>query len=285
VPTFRVVWEFAENTGSTFNEVYYCDATNAKSAANTGNELATNRVSFLHPLNRLVQIRSSQVDAQRVTGLATYNFFGTGGNAEGPATPGDSIVCTLGGTTGGSRKIWLRGAADSAIVRDPTSGIDKPPASLITRLEAWFKSLKANGYGLRQVQTQVPGPLQNKKITIVDGSTLDGVSTITLSDPPGIPFPGRVIIGGCSKKDLPGINGRWSILGPVAGNTVKIPYQTPQGITVTGGNGKLRQESYQAINVFDPASCNFAYYTTRATKNPLTHSRGARRAVRNRTSL
>jgi len=169
--------------------------------------------------------------------------------------------------------------------RNKDSGLDEPPSALLDALLVWFVSLAANGYGLRRLATQVPGPLQNVKILSVDGTAKDGTSLVTLAQAPGYPFPSRVVIGSASKKDLPGLNGRWSLVSAPVGAVVKIPYQTPQGLLVTGGNGKMRQESYQAINVFDPPSCSFSYFGTRTTKNPTTHSRGARRAVRNRTSL
>ena len=287
MPTFRLVWEYVENTGSTFNEIYYVDSSTAASAVLTTNSLALNRLAFLHPLNRLVQIRSSQVDANRVTGLSIYNWYGTATSTPvvGPATPGDAIVCTLAGATSGSRRIWLRGAPDDFIIRSPNSGIDLPPPKLQDALTAWFKSLQQNGYGLRLLATQVPGPLTNLKILSVDGTAKDGTSLVTLAAAPGYPFPSRVIIGSASKKDLPALNGRWSLLAAPAGAVIRIPYQTPGGLVFTGGNAKCRQETYQTTIIFSATNCGFHHYGTRTTKNPITHSRGARRAVRIRTSL
>jgi hypothetical protein len=284
--TFRVVWQFIDNNGSQWNEVYYRDASNALLASQTGFALAQARIALMHPLSKLLKIRSSQVDASRVTGATNFNWNGTypDPNNAGPATAGDAIVCSLSAAPSGTRKIWMRGCADSAIQRQATSGEDYLSAGVKALLDAWFSALAANSYGLRTLKPQTPGPLQNNKIMNVDATGTTGTAAVTVQAAPLYVVGSRVIIGGCSKKDLPAINGRWTVLA-TAGNVVTIGYQTPQNSSVPGGNGYMRAEQYNPIAVFDPASCAFSHFGTRTTKNPITRSRGARRAVRLRSSL
>jgi hypothetical protein len=285
MPDFRVTWNFVENTGAQFNEVYYVSASNAQAAATTKANLQTNRVSMLHPLNKLVSIRAAQVDKTRVTSINVVNLTGTGPLNFGPVPAGLAGVVSLAGATGGSRKVWMRGLPDAWVSRDKTSGVDVPAAAYLTALQAWFTSLQNNGYGTRQVLQPVPGPLTNLKILQVDGSAKQGYSDVTLSAAAPYGFPARVIIGGASKKDLPSLNGRWSLMQAPAGAIIRIPYQTPEGLVIQGGAAHCRQESYAAIQPFVPANCNFLYFGTRATHVPLTHSRGAKRAARIRASL
>jgi len=289
MPVFRVVWEFSDAGGATFNEVYYVTAMDAKTAATTTGGLSTARCALLHPLVRLVVIRSSQVDANRVTSNVAYNMVGTAvvspDQDAGPSTPGNAIICTLSATPTGSRKLWMRGAPDYYIQRGAASGQDFLASNVKDKLTTFFSKLQANAYGIRVLTPQTGGALSNIKILSVDGTVPGGIASVTLAAAPGYAFPSRVIIGGASKKDLPGLNGRWSLAEAPALNVVKIPYQTPQNRLVTGGNGKMRQEVYTGINVFVAENCGFSHFGTRTTKNPSSHSRGARRAVRLRTSL
>jgi hypothetical protein len=287
VSTFRVVWTFYENTGSTFNEVFYTEATDAATAAKTSKGLLTARLSLLHPLNTLQVIRSSQVDKNRVTGQFNVNLNGTattqGSTPVGPATPGDAMVFALAATPTGSRKLWMRGAPDDYIQRDPLSGKDVQNALLPPLFTAYFKALQAEGYGIRVLTPQNSAPTTNIKIVKVDGLALDGTSKVTLAIAPGYGFPSRVIIGGANKKELAGLNGRWSLVDAPVLNVIRIPYQTSQGYVINGGNAHCRQELYGPTNVFSAAACSFSYFGTRTTKNPITRSRGARRAARIRT--
>lgn len=286
---FRVVWEFSGVGGAGWNEVYYKEAADAAAAASVTAGLAQARLRFLHPLCRLVRVRSSDTTALRITGGNGFNLAGTAIMSspidDGPSVAGDAIICALGAAPRGSRKIWLRGAPDSYIRRSGVSGQDDPTAGLLDLFTTWFSALAANSYGIRALTPQTLGPYGNIKILQVNGVTTPGVAVVTTATPPQYIANDRVIIGGASKKDLPYLNGRWTVLEAVVGNTFKIAYQTPQSILVPGGNAHVRKEGYTAVNVFSPALCSFAYFGTRTTKNPASHSRGARRAVRLRTSL
>jgi hypothetical protein len=284
MPVFKLVWQFQESNGATFNEVYYREAANAAAAAAVPNNLDLARAALLHPLNRLLRIRSSQVDAQRVTGLNSENRIGTAPGAGGPLPAGAAAVLNLAGAAGGSRKLWLRGAPQAWYVRNGTSGADAPPAAFLTALTEFYTALGAAGYGIRRLATPVPGPTSPLAILKVDGALNAGQALVTLAAQPGYAVGSRVLIGGASKKDLPSLNGQFTVV-VVNGAIVTIPYQTPKQAVVVGGNGTMRQANYQALSVILPAGCSFDHYGTRTSKNPLSNSRGARRAVKQRLSL
>jgi hypothetical protein len=284
--TLRATWQFAENTGATFNEVYYVTASSISSPI-TSSTTKNLRLNLLHPLNTLLAIRFSDVDLPRSTRIVTYNQAGLSDGSGGPAVPGDAAVFKLSSSAGGVRSLWMRGFRDAWQTRSGTSGKDIPQPGLINGFNAWIKSMADDGYGLRKVTPSAlpPSPLApNRIISVAPNATRPNTADVTCVNPINLVANNRVIIGGASKKDLPSLNGRWSLLA-VNGNTFTINYQTPQGSTVAGGNGHARQELFSAVNVFTPSACNFAYFGTRATKVPLTHSRGARRAARLRTSL
>jgi hypothetical protein len=290
--TFKVTWEFQANTGATWSEVYYSTGSNALSAATLGQGMLTARLALLHKLNTFTQVRATQIDAQRNTAIYPINLTGSAaliipvaGDPGTPASVGDAIVCILTAATGASRRLWLRGSLDEWIQRDPDTGKDAPPPNLIARLRTFFNAMPGDRIGIVKLKPQQPGPLKNLQILSVDGARRDGTSDLTLAAAPGYPFPSRVIIGGASQKDLPALKGHFSITKAPVGAVVTIPYQTPNGSVVNGGKAVCRQESYEDFSLMAPDACRFRNFGTRTTKNPLTRSRGSRRAARLRSSL
>lgn len=285
MPTFRVTFNFVGQDGGGWNEVYYQDG-GTISSVNLSIATISARAALLHPLNRWRTVRIVQVDSPRVTRNQQVNQGGTANAAgTGPLSNGDAVVVLLSSLAGGSRKLWLRGCPAAFMLKDPVTGVDIPPAELQKRLGYYYATLAADGFGIRQLQGITPGPLTPIKILKVDGSAANGTSVVTLASAPGYPFPSRVLIGGASKKDLPALNGQFSLVSAPAGALVTIPYQTPQSLVVNGGNAKMRQALYTSTHVFDPPSCGFDHFGTHATRTVNFRSRGARRAARLRTSL
>lgn len=284
--TYRIVWTFAENNGAGFNEVYYCDGSSPASVLSITQGLLFARLAMLHQLNTFVSARSSDVSNSRQTSIRRYNLGGTVFGNKGPLPVGSAAVLALAGTTAGSRKLWLRGIPYGWYIRNGTTGIDQPPADFLAALTEFSTQLKANGFGLRLLTPAAQtGAFSNQRIISVDGTLVPGQATVTLQNPPGYPFPARVVIGGASKKDLPSLNGHWSLVQAPVGNTFIIPYQTPQAQKINGGAAKVRQEGYSGTNVFNGVANIFDHYGTRTSRSPLTRSRGARRAARIRSSL
>lgn len=284
MPTYRIVWEYTENNGAGFNEVYYKDAADIASALKVDENLIGSRLFMMHPLNTLLRIRVSDTTALRKTGTQPLKLTGNYGGDSGPVAVGDAAVFALSSAAGGTRKLWMRGCPDSYIQRDPKTGIDAPPAFFQKLQFTWFTALEASGYGIRRLTPSAPGPLQKAKILSVDGTAKDGTSKLTFANAPGYPVPSQIVIGNASKKDLPGLNGTYSVLA-VNGAIVTIPYQTPLGALIVTSTATARQAVYQATAVFSAALCAFDHNGTRTSRNPLSRSRGARRAARLRLSL
>jgi hypothetical protein len=283
---YKITWTFQQANGATFNEVYYSGASTANLALATKGSV-TARLALLHPTCKFVSSRASNVLQLRDTATITQGFFGTAiGAVSGPMAAGDAVVCSLSGSGGGSRRLWLRGCPKEFQVRDNLSGQDKPPAQLTNALSTFFKKLQADGYGLLRISQSVgadafaPNP-----IIKVDGTAGDGTSIITTKNAPLFVTGDLVIIARVNRKDTPALSGRWkTILVNNPAGTFIIPYRTPLNQLILTAGGYVKKLAFQPVSVFDASACDFHHYGTRTTENPTTHSRGARRAVRLRTS-
>jgi hypothetical protein len=285
MPVFRHVLTFVGQDGGSWNEVYYESASDISSAGLTNSFIAA-RLDLLAALNMIRADRMADVDQPRLTRSVNYNLNGTAGvTADFPLPNTDALVLALASSAGGSRKLWMRGCPQRFQAKSFTSGRDALPGFVQKLLDTFFAALARSSLGIRKISPQSPGPTTFVKILSVDGARKDGTSDVTLAAAPGYPFPARVAIGGASKKDLPYLNGQWSLVKAPVAAVVTIPYQTPNGLVITGGNGKMRQAIYAGVNVFTPSACAFDHYGSHATRTANFRSRGARRAARLRTSL
>jgi hypothetical protein len=286
MPTFRTTWTYQGGDGTTWSEVYYQDQSNITDALTPFKALWQSRIAMLAATNTFLGIRCAQVGALRNTGYNVYNNPGVASTATSAAdTTGSCAVLSLTGQSGGARKLWIRGLADWEIVHNPASGVPQPPALFLTYVTNFVKQLAANGYGILRITPQAVAPFVNIPILKVDGSLLNGTSVVTMQAAQVFAVPGMALIGGASKKDLPALNGRWTILSQPAPNQLLIRYQTPQGTIVDGGLAHIRQLGFQPTSVVNPSQSGFNYYGVRITKNYVTRSRGSRRGARIRTSL
>lgn len=110
------------------------------------------------------------------------------------------------------------------------------------------------------------------------------LSTVTYQNPPtGAPFAvasnNRVIIGLASKKDLPSLNGGWTVQNFVAAaagatGTFQIPYTLPNGLTTIPTSAYVKNQGYSTITPYNGAFANLAFYGTRSTHSTFSDSRG-----------
>jgi hypothetical protein len=300
---YKVVWEFNENTGATFSEVYYISSNSAADAcavAGPGAAQGSNfqklrdaRLALLDTLNNLARVRASNVQALRDTAVNVINLPGTSASGGGPAPAGEAVVLQLTGVPSGQRHLWMRGCPQSFIARDPVSGRDKPPQGLLTGLQNWQPLLNANTYGILKHPATSKYPI----ISVYQG--LDATTAVIVcvqgsqpNPPPwiGMAAPFRVRVSAANIKLVPGINGSFNVLASgsqvVGGGTQYLTTVRLSGISATpvAPGGFIAFIGTPTVNIFTSNPKPFAYFGTHATKVPLFHSRGARRARLGRRS-
>lgn len=280
--TYKVVWTFVEPNGGSFSEIYYATGTNPSDLLPQPPAGVNARLTLLDPSCTWQKIRVANVSGIRSTAQRIVNWGGYATPSTGPSIPGAAMVCNLVGTSGGSRKLWMRGLPGDFVSRGSGTGRDIFSDGIQKAFTAFVTSYSQSGYGLRILQPQT-----KYTINTVDSSAKNGTALVTFTIPaggvaPNWTYPTRVVIGGADKKTLPGLNGHWTIVTGTA-NTVTIKYVVANYGVVTGLAGTIKQESYSGVSLFAPNLSQPAYWGTHTTRNPITNSRGARRASRIRT--
>jgi hypothetical protein len=282
--TYKITWGFTEANGATFSEIYYTTASNPSQATLVDANGSASRLALLDPSCTWRTVRAADVNNARSTAQRVVNWVGTAKNSIGPAAAGTAMVCQLVGVNGGSRKLWMRGIPAYFVTRNDESGRDYFVPAITNPFQAMIKGNANFGYGMRSLT-------QTQKYTIasVDGTVAPGFATITFNPlpPAAAPIfqnPSRVVIGSADRKTLPGLNGHWTVLnGLNAGGSVVIRYQVAGNAKITLNCGTIKQEGYGGVSVFNPQQCQPAYWGTHTTRNPISNSRGARRAQRIRS--
>lgn len=278
---FKEVWSYASSgtKGGLWSEVFYSQASNLQSASTFTGKLISKRLDLLNKVNTLLKIRVSQVGSPRITTVVNIR---QNGNRHGsaPATIDNAIVVTLSSSVQpATRRWWLRGWDQADAVRDQVTGNDTFSATFLTDLAAFISSLKDNSYEVLPLQktNQVGFGYQN--IQSVDGMTLPGFSTITLDVAPSVVIGDVAIISQVSAKDLPGLNGHYTVTA-VLGKTFTVKYTTPGNVIVTAHQGRVRKLGYISGAIIDPNLSGAAFIGGRKSRSPFTGSRGARSANR-----
>lgn len=294
MPNYRMVFEFNENNGAGFNEVYYRTAGSITDAATVPPGIITRRLNNLNYLNTFARIRITQLGLLRATSVvpigqrgqntdARDGLLGTASNMA-PLPVGAAIVCSLQGLNGGSRKLWMRGANQGDYQRDATTGLDAFHPAFVKDLKAMVGQMGAAGFGILQVGKVTPAVNPAVALVSIDGSRKDGTSDLTTAGNVALDASQRIIITRTSKKDFPGLNGHFSVLSATPPK-YKIPYQTPGGAGPVPVSGFAHAEIYGTVSTFVGATAIPDHLGTRTSRSPLTRSRGAKRAARIRQSV
>jgi hypothetical protein len=277
--TFKTVWQFVENNGATFSEIWYKDGGSITTIVDPNSLSIQTRLNFLHPLNTLVRIRVSQLGVLRNTVNVLINRAGQGPFPQQPLPVGAAMVCQVAGIGGGSRKWWMRGNSKTDYSRNSINGVDQPAQGFLQNLAAMFTALNGDGYGILRLTPIANPAVQISKITQADGKTTPGSTVLTLNQALPVIAGATVIISRVNPKELPRLNGRFTVLA-VVGNTLTINYATPQNQIVPILQGFIKQAVFDATHLVDPTRSGFDHLGTRTSKNPLSGSRGAKRAAR-----
>ena len=287
---YKVVWNWIEGSGATWSESYWVNASTAQQAATPPLGVLTTRLGIADPTSLLKSIRSFSTLSSRDTFINTLLISGkySSPTGAGPAPAGTSAVVSFGAP--GSRTVfhWWRGLNSSLIVLNSLTGFPLPPAFLLSSIASFATYYGAAGAGIRVLNT----PMRYQIVDLVY-NPVTKLSTVTYQNPPtGAPFAvasnNRVIIGLASKKDLPSLNGGWTVQNFVAAaagatGTFQIPYTLPNGLTTIPTSAYVKNQGYSTITPYNGAFANLAFYGTRSTHSTFSDSRGARRAQRLRT--
>lgn len=279
---FKCVFNFFSTgkKGGTWSEVWYRSAGSLQSAATFDPALILARMLLAHPLTQLSKIRVSQVGSPRVTTIVTMNAQGVFIGGTGPAPIDSAIVCNVSSSAvPATRRWWLRGWDASMATRNVANGNDVFAGVTTISLSAWFNALANFGFEVLPLVKPAVGVYSPYSVTKVDG-TVPGKTVLTASGPiVTIPGVNQIIAARFSKKDLPGLQGPFTILSSVGG-TITIPYSTPGNTVVVPSTGQFKMLSYVSGATIDPAISGPAFIGSRQTKSPFTGSRGARSANR-----
>jgi hypothetical protein len=291
---YKVVFEFFESNGSQFNEVYYRSESSIDAAANIPQLVLVNRLANLNHLNLLRQIRVADLGTARLTAVVPVNKPGTNadapngqtGEADGqdPLPVGAAIVCGMSGVNGGSRKLWMRGANIGDYQRNNVTGVDMIHPGFTKAFNNQMKRMADAGFGIRTLGKANPltNPLRN--LLKVEVGPTTGTAILTCDGNVALDLTQRLIITRVDPKILPALNGHFTVISAAAPKYT-IAYTMPGGTTSVTNVGYVHAELYNAISVFNPARCLPLYLATRTSKNPYTHSRGARRPQRLRSRV
>jgi hypothetical protein len=279
MPQFKVILQYTQPSKG-FEEVFYVTASSLRDAANLGEPFLISTLSFRHSLTVLSRARVSSVDNNRQAVVVPINRQGFVSTTTGPDVCATAAVCNLVDTTNGAtRHLWLRGLNDIDVARDPNTGRDVPSPGLDERINGYMARLEADNYQIRSLKRVDGSAIKQVPVVQVAPGTQDGTAVLKLTASFGVAPGGRVNLYQCPVKQLPGINGQWSVLSYDGVNgLLTIRYRMPGTATVPTPKATIRNVDYNYGRIRAEFS-GFSFFSTRDTgRNPL-GGRGAKRAV------
>lgn len=281
--TYKVTWHFSGPLGVNFNEIYYTTGNVPTDAWLVPTQAAQGRLWLLHPDYQLFSISASDVANPRSVAQRTVNWVGTNPNyTYGSAPPQTALVCSLSGTTGGSRKLWMRGLPLYIVGNLPGSGRSAFGGLTLDNFNLFIQGMAAFPFGIRKLTATT-----KCQISSITPSQNAGQSLVTYTVPAGSVAPtwvvgSQALFGQSDQKTLPGLKGKFTILN-IGVNTITIRYQCSVPAGVTTNCGYVRQVTFASVIPFSAANSKPVYWGSHDTKVFARASRGAKRAVRIRT--
>lgn len=283
---FRQIWTYTDPNGAFWTESFFVGTGPIAAVAAKVAVLLPVRLPMLYPTATLRLVRTSDLDNPRSVIETIVNLPGLAPSSAGPADQNAAVVWDLHSSGGLRRKWWMRGAPADFFKRDPLTGRNTPPAVMLTAFAAFILAASTAGYGIRALKRAKdrtpPGYVTVTLATQVSA----GVTELTLTDGtlvwPGAPG-GRVILSLFSQKDLPRLNGHYTLVGSSAGK-IRVAYQLPWAGPIPTPGGRVSSEAFQDVDTFAPLLCQFDHYGSHDTRDDFFSSRGSRRAGRIRLS-
>lgn len=282
MPDYKCVFNFFSSgkKGGTWSETWYRSAVNMGVATYFSDPLLYPRLNMMSPLSQLTKIRVSQVGNPRVTAIVQLNRQGTHPFATTPAPIDSAIVCNVSSSViPATRRWWLRGWDSEDAFRDNVGGNDVFTAYLRGQLVTWFTQLNNAGFEILPVAKTNNVQNANYPVSQIDGTAGNGQAVLTVNNPAFWTVGNTLILTRFSKKDLPGLNGRFTVLN-TTNNVTTIPYVVPGNQKMATPGAQLRLLTYVSGCTIDPYISGPSFIGGRQTRSPFTGSRGARSANR-----
>jgi hypothetical protein len=283
VNAYKQIWTFSSSNAGTWSEVFYKQAATLDQARTISAAHMRKRLAMLSSVCYLEKIRTAEITNLRNAETDAWGRVGAWTTGAPLVDTASCVVNLISSLIPSTRKWWMRGINDDFITRDTLNGRERLRPLAQTALQDFLDSLESNQYLILPKVNQVAAGHANNPLVQVDGSLNVGKSTITLKNPAAAVAGDIIIIARASKKDLPGLNGRWKILAS-AGFTMDIDYATPNFAVVKATTGYVNQYVPVVGAIISGARSSFGYYGDHQTKNVLTGSRGAKSAARVRHS-
>jgi len=283
MPQFKQIWTYSTQ-GAQWSEVYYQNDTSLAESAKFSTAFLNKRLKFLNTATQLVKIRTSDILNPRASVVTPIRKDGQGyGGNEEPENINTAAVCTLSSSAApSSRRLWLRGLVNQDLRRSAGTGTTFITPRLQEAITAWIKELAAQSYCVNTILRVGQDNVKYFRIASVTPVANSGQAVLDIGGDWVYVVGSLGTISLASKKDLPGLNGTFTIVKKTA-TTVTIDYQTPGNATITSSSARIKAKVPVTGAVINPALSGFSFAGSRKTKNALTGSRGAKSASRIRS--
>jgi hypothetical protein len=283
VNAYKQIWTFTSTNGGTWSEIFYVQSATIDQAANITPGFINKRLAMLHPLNFLEKIRVSENNNLRNSKVIKIALNGLWQGSTQPYPVSSAAVITLRSTViPSSRQWWLRGIARDFCFREATTGRDELAAAALTALNTFLQELQDKQYIVLPKVNQTAIGVPPNPIVGVDGNTVKGQSLLLLQNQQ-VFAPGSFInLTKFSKKDLPGMNGRYKVIAQNA-NQISVKYTTPNFQIYLGLQGFVQPYVPNVGAIISKPASYFNFFGEHQSKNAYTGSRGAKSAARVRS--
>jgi hypothetical protein len=283
VNAYKQIWSYSAENAGTWSEVFYVQAATLDSALSISPAFINKRLKMLGKTNFLEKIRVSEITNLRNSQPKRINLPGLW--ETGNPYP-DSVACVMtlvSKEIKATRQWWMRGINDDFANRDPITGRNKITGDGLQAMNTFLQALQDGTYLILPKVNQAAIGNPPNPVTTVDGLTTPGFSILTTKNAAALVAGQIIICQRFSKKDLPGLNGKYKVLA-AAGNSVTIQYRTPLNKAIEGVTGQIQLYVPNVGAIINRSVSFFNFLGDHQTKNELTGSRGAKSAVRVRNS-
>jgi hypothetical protein len=277
---FKETWMYSSTNSGVWREVWYCLAGDLTEASTFTANFIGKRLKLLNSLNFLEKIQVAELNNLRNAKIVPIRQAGLQ-TVRAPAPVTQACVWTLRSVIiRCTRQWWLRGFSRESAFRDVNTGRDTLEPGFAADVNSFINQLKVNNYCiLPQVRVGQAG-VKNLVVNSIDGTQATGYSIVKTQDAHGLVAGDFCTMSRFSKKELPGLNGRFKVFFVANATEFTVNYVTPENLKITTFQGQVKKYVADVGAIISPSDCNFNFIGEHKSKNDATGSRGARSANR-----